>query len=124
MGASVGQVGDGLWNAIIENAKVFFLEARDNVAALGGGNHIEGDDGDVNGDGHARLRGLRCVRRGFAKWGSAAVAEEEERRLEDRWGLGNTEFSASGSTRQVANAASKLRKMAFMMHSSVAIDKC
>jgi len=34
-----------LRHAIVEDAKVFFLEAGDDVAALRGGDNIESDDG-------------------------------------------------------------------------------
>src|SRR2546429_4098805 len=39
------------------------------VAVLSGSNYIEGDDGDVNGDGHACLRGLRSGSRWFLRSG-------------------------------------------------------
>src|SRR5260370_240344 len=62
-----GEVSDGLGNAIIENAEVFFLKTRDDVAMLGGSNNIKRDDGNVDGDGYAGLRRrvLRDSRRFF-----------------------------------------------------------
>src|SRR5258708_6184773 len=82
-----GEVGDGLRNAIIENAKVFFLEARDDVAVLSGSNYIEGDDGDVNGDGHACLRGLRSGGPGgFGSGGFLLFVRGRGAPLRARWG--------------------------------------
>jgi len=56
-----------LRHAIVEDAEVFFLEARDDVAALRGGDDVEGDDGNVDGNGDAGLRRLLrrrgCCRR-------------------------------------------------------------
>src|ERR1700686_3227452 len=61
------EVGDCLRHTIVEDAKVFFLETRDDVAVLRGGDNFEGDDGNVDGDGDASLRRLLrrsgCCRR-------------------------------------------------------------
>src|SRR5260370_22444219 len=56
-----GEVSDGLGNAIIENAEVFFLKTRDDVAMLGGSNNIKPDDGNVDGGGYTGLP-MRAVR--------------------------------------------------------------
>src|SRR4029077_7756806 len=53
-----GEVGDGLRHAVIEDAEVFFLETRNDVAVLRGGHNFEGNDGNVDGNGDASLRRL------------------------------------------------------------------
>src|SRR5216684_4716121 len=57
---SVGgsEVGDGLRHAVVEYAKIFFLETRDDVAVLRGGDDIERDDGNIDSNGDAGLRRL------------------------------------------------------------------
>ena len=54
MGASVGaELGDGLRGAVINDAEIFFFQAGEDVAVLGGGDDVEGDDGHFDGDGYA-----------------------------------------------------------------------
>src|SRR5438034_4684603 len=63
-----GEVRNGLRHPLVEDAEVFFLETGEDVTVLGGGDHIERDDGHVNGNGDPGLwRLLRragcCLRR-------------------------------------------------------------
>ena len=49
-----------MWQAVFENAEIFFFEAWDEITMLGGGNNIESHDGDFDGDSDTgfRRRGL------------------------------------------------------------------
>src|SRR5207244_4943238 len=55
-----GEVRNGLRHPLVEDAEVFFLETGNAVTVLGGGGHIERNDGqeNVNGD-RALWRPLR-----------------------------------------------------------------
>src|SRR6266699_2612778 len=63
-GSFSGRKGrDGLRDAIFEDAEVFFLETGDDVTMVRGGYNIEGDDGNVDGNGDAGLRRRRATLR-------------------------------------------------------------
>ena len=65
-GVGWAEIRDGLRQAVFENAEIFFFQAWDEVAVLGGGNNVQSHDGDFNGDGDTRfLRGLLLGRRLF-----------------------------------------------------------
>src|SRR5258705_190521 len=53
-----GEVGDGLRHAIVKDAKVFLFQARNDVAALRGGDYVEGHDGNIDRNGDPCLRRL------------------------------------------------------------------
>ena len=45
-----------MWLTVLENAKIFFFEARNEITVLGGGNNVESHDGDFDGDGDTGFR--------------------------------------------------------------------
>src|SRR5260370_8811490 len=52
------EIGYGMRHAIVEDAKVFFFQAGNDIPALRGGNHVEGDDGNITRNGDTGLRRL------------------------------------------------------------------
>ena len=62
-----GKVSDRLRHAFVDNPEIFFLEARDDVAVLRGGDDIERDDRHVYRDGGPGLRRLLRGSRGLSR---------------------------------------------------------
>src|SRR5260370_16246944 len=52
------EIRDGLGYAVVEDAEILFLKTRDDIAMLRGGDNIERDDRNVNGDGDTGLGSL------------------------------------------------------------------
>ena len=87
------EVGDRLWNAIFKQAKIFALEAADDVAMVCGGDDVHGDDGNFNGDRESAflrllrgrsLRRRRCWLRLPAGLRSRGRLRQSERNAECR----------------------------------------
>src|SRR5260370_37047364 len=52
------EIRDGLGYAVVKDAEILFFKTRDDIAMLRGGDNIERDDRNVNGDGDTGLGNL------------------------------------------------------------------
>ena len=52
------EINQALRNAIFQNTEIFFFQAGNNIPVAGGGDNVESDDWDFDGDGYAGIFGF------------------------------------------------------------------
>ncbi len=73
--------------AVFENAKIFFLETGDEIAVLGGGDHVQGNNRHFDGDRGTRVLRLLLWRSRFGRNRGCRVGLRRRRALRAFRGL-------------------------------------
>src|SRR5260370_38293415 len=67
------KIRDGLRNPVVQNAEILFFEAGENVAVLRDGDHVKGENGDINSNSDTGLRGFLSLSSERRRWGGWAL---------------------------------------------------